>query len=97
LLLVLLFVVAAFNPTPLRIPELIVAVAAIAFAFYWIKSCVPSRCQILNSLLLGLAFSAALLGIMILAGIGSLAVLVLAVVALLLGVLMVLRILWRCS
>jgi len=98
LLLALLFVVAGLHLTapPSPIPEIIIAVAMVAFALYWIKGCAPSRCQILNSVLAGLVLSAAILALLILTGIGSLAVVMLAVVALLLGVVMLLRILWRC-
>ncbi len=95
-LLALFVVVAALHPMPLYVPELVIAVAVLVSALAWIKACLPSRCRILNTLLIALALSAAALAILILAGIGSISVVMLAVIALLLGLLVVLGLLWRC-
>ena len=95
-LLALLVVVAGLHLTSLYLPEFIIAVGVVVLALAWIKPCSPSRCQMLRRLVVGLALGMAILAILVLSGISALGVVMLAVVALLLGLLIAVGVVWRC-
>lgn len=97
-LLALFVALAGLHPIAGYLLEAVAAAAAIAIGGRWIAKCAPTICQILLAAMAGLVVGAAILGVLWLAGAaGAHAMPVLAVAAILLGLLAVAGLLSRCA